>query len=793
MAVVSHPSRLLLSIGLLSLSMIAYQLSLMQYLSIVQWYHFAYMIIGIALLGFGAAGTFIAIFRKFLLRRIELFLPVCMILTAIFMPVSIWLSTQPFARFDTYLLFVEQREVWRLLFFELLFFIPFFFCALAIGLTFVNYTSKISKLYFSNLAGSGLGGLTAILLFWTATPIQIPFITALLSLLAALLILPLRRKSIWTGTIIVAGIFFYFSLSSPLKLHLSQYKSLSRTLDLPETIVEEAVNSPYGWVQYVSSPYLRYAPGLSLGFTEEVPFVDAVFNNGEWVGALLQSEGESRILDYTTSAIAWDLSSLEKVLILSAGTGIRTRYAVMREAAMIDHVESNPVISEFANRKMDLKSEASVNFHTQDVRSFLAHTEKEYDLISFPALGEFGGSAGLQAVQEEYLLTKKAFSTAFDRLQEKGYLEIKVWMDYPYRNPLKITATLAEVLAEKNISDHTDHLIAVRSWNTISFIIKKSSFIPSEIQRVREFCEELNFDPLILPKITPEERSRYNALEDESLFRLTDSIISEDREKVYERYNFHLRPATDDKPYFSQFLRLKSFPHLQQLYGEQSASFFELGYLIVGVTFIQSLFLAVVLIILPLFWLKGQLKNKTRTLLYFSGLGIGYMFVEIVFIQRFILYLGHPVYSVAAVISGMLLLSGLGSWYSSRLQLSLEGIGRLVLFIVLLLLVYILSLPWLLEISIGLPLGVKTGISLVLIGIPAFFMGMPFPLGLHHLSLHNEAGVPWAWGVNGCLSVVSASLATILAIETGFSILLLLGGVAYLITAGSCWITNGKR
>ncbi len=792
MPVLPHPNRLLFSLGLLSLSMIAYQLSLMQYLSIVQWYHFAYMIIGIALLGFGAAGTFIAIFRKRLLQKTEIFLPGFMLLTAVFMPLSIWLSAQPFARFDTYLLFVEQRELWRLLFFELLFFIPFFFCALAIGLAFVKYTSGIGSLYFSNLAGSGLGGLAAIILFWTATPIQIPFLTALLSLIAALLILPLRWKGTWMVSSGLAVLFLFFSYSSPLTLPLSQYKSLSRTLDLPETNVEQEVNSPYGWVQYVSSPYLRYAPGLSLGFTGKVPLVDAVFNNGEWAGALLRSAEESEILDYTTSAIAWKLTSPQKILILNAGTGIRTQYALTHEASSIDHVESNPVVTDLAVRETDLQTEASVDFHSQDARSFLAHTNEKYDVISFPELGAFGGSAGLQAVQEEYLLTKNAFSEAYGRLQENGLMEIKVWMDYPYRNPLKVAATLAEVLEEKGISEPESRLLAIRSWNTISFLLKRSAFSETEIKAVREFCEDLNFDPLIMPHITTEERSRYNLLEDESLFRLIDTLLSKDREQVYENYDFHLRPATDDKPYFSQFLRLKSFPQLRQLYGEQSASFFELGYLIVGVTFIQSLILAVTLIILPLFWLKGTLKNRSRTFLYFSGLGIGYMFVEIVFIQRFILYLGHPVYSVAAVISGMLLLSGLGSRFSSRLNLSLKAIGRLVILIVFLLLLYILSLPWLLEMSMGLPLWMKTGISLVLIGIPAFFMGMPFPLGLQHLSKNNEAGVPWAWGVNGCLSVVSASLATILAIETGFSILLLLGGVAYMMTAGSCWIRSGN-
>ena len=272
----------------------------------------------------------------------------------------------------------------------------------------------------------------------------------------------------------------------------------------------------------------------------------------------------------------------------------------------------------------------------------------------------------MQALQEEYLLTTNAFSLIFDRLESDGFMEITVWMDYPYRNPLKIAATISEVLAEKGIARPGQHLAAVRSWNTITFLIKKTAFTNAEIQKIRDFCDRLYFDPMLLPGITPEERSGYNQLEDQSLFSLTDSLVSGNKEKVYKNYDFHLRPATDDRPYFSQFLRLKSFSHLQKLFGNQSASFFELGYLIVGVTFVQSVLLAVVLIILPLFRLKKNMENKGWALVYFSGIGMGFMFVEIVLIQRFILYFGHPVYSVAAVISGMLLLSGLGSWLSSR-------------------------------------------------------------------------------------------------------------------------------
>ena len=785
----SFSNRLLFSIGLLSVSMIAYQLSLMQYLSIIQWYHFAYMVIAIALLGFGGAGTFLALFRKQLIDKIDFLLPVFIALSGICMPLCIWLSGQPFASFDTYLLFVEQREIWRLLLFEFLFFVPFFFCALAIGMVFIKYTNRIGKLYFSNLVGSGFGGVVAIVLFWMASPVEIPFITGVLAMIAAMLVIPSQKRNLWLSSmIILLIILLFFSYHSPLSLKLSQYKSLSRTLDLPDTEVETAENSPYGWVQYVSSPVLRYAPGLSLSYMGEIPVTDAIFNNGDWVGAVLDSASDSKILDYTTSAIAMEIAKPRKVLVLNSGTGIMSHYLNEKGVGQIQNVDPHPVLWKLSSERKGIEN--NVQQFEQDGRSFLSESDVQYDLISLPDIGAFGGTAGLQAIQEEYLLTTDSFSSIFDHLNKNGIISVTVWMDYPYRNPLKITATLAETLTEKGINEPKQHLVAVRSWNTITYLLKKEAFSEKEIRMVREFCDRLSFDPLLLPGIFTQERSNYNALQDESLFRLTDQLLSKDREKLFETYDFNIKPATDNKPYFSQFLKWKSFSHLQELFGGQSASFFELGYLIVGVTFLQSLILAFILIILPLFLLKGKMENKTWTLLYFSGIGIGFMFLEIVLIQRFILFLGHPVYSVAAVISVMLLLSGIGSWCSSNLQPGFASMRKILLSITFILILYAFGLQWVLDLGMELGTGIKVIVSLILIGFPSFFMGMPFPLGMRYLSWKNEEEVPWAWGINGCLSVVSTSLATIIAIEAGFSVLILFGALAYLITLVSCYLKN---
>ncbi|MBC9796714.1 spermidine synthase-like protein [Sinomicrobium weinanense] len=789
--------RILLSIGLLSLAMIAYQISLMQYLSIVQWYHYAYMVISIALLGFGAAGTVISLFRKSLLRHMNALLPFLIFFSGLSMPLAIRVSGMPFARFDTYLLFVERRQLWQLLLNYIIFFIPFFFCALAIGLVFVKYVREIGKLYFANLTGSGLGGLVAIVLFWTVSPARIAYITGGMAVIAAILVipaataLPKEKRAFYSSP---RFLYTFFPLLLPLlfagyyyppEIISSQYKSLNRTLLLPDAEICWERNSPHGWVQYVSSPALRYAPGLSLAYPGDIPVVDALFNNGEWYGAIFPETAEKNtdVLAYTTSAIASEIISPEKVLVLNAGTGMRVSHFLNLGIPSIDATESHPLITSFAKRNMGYS-----RLFQQDPRSFLRKPGKQYDLICLPYIGAFGGTAGLQAMQEEYLLTTEAFSLIYDRLSDHGIIEVTCWTDNPYRNPLKTAASIAEMLSQKGIETPLQQTVAVRSWNTITFLVKKSPFTEAQQQSVRDFCERLYFDPLLLPGITEEERTTYNDLEDKSLFSLTDSIFSRNREAVYKNYDFHIRPATDDQPYFSQFLRWKSFPQLQRLYGQQSASFLELGYLIVLVTFVQSAMLAIIFIVLPLFRFRKKSGGKLQTLFYFSGLGIGYMFVEIVLIQQFTLYLGHPVYAITAVIGTMLLLSGTGSYLSSRLSPKPAVLRKVTLLITVLLLLYGWFLTAILQAGTGFPFFVKIFLAVILIGIPAVIMGMPFPLGLRYLSQQEKANIPWAWGINSCMSVVSTALATIIALESGFILLMIFAALAYFITFSSSFL-----
>jgi hypothetical protein len=189
--------------------------------------------------------------------------------------------------------------------------------------------------------------------------------------------------------------------------------------------------------------------------------------------------------------------------------------------------------------------------------------------------------------------------------------------------------------------------------------------------------------------------------------------------------------------------------------------------------------LAVLLILLPLLKPGWRGKNKGWTVLYFSGLGAGYMLLEIVLIQKFILFFGNPVYAVAFVICTMLLSSGAGSYYSSRFLPNPVVMRRILFLIFLILLLYTFFLSPLLNLVAGYPDSLKLFVSLPIVAFPAILMGMPFPLGLRALASNGEKHVPWAWGINSCVSVISAALAALMAVETGFYTVISLAAVSY--------------
>ncbi len=781
--------RVPVSVALVSVGVIAFQLVIMQILSISQWHHFAYMVISMAMLGFGAAGSVLAIFREFFSRTYNYALPVLYVASSISMAATVWLSGI-FGDFDAFLLFFDRGQVGLLLFTYLVYCLPFFFAGLAITLVFYVEVGRIGPLYFANMLGSGIGAIFIILLFWIFEVAMLTGLLAILPLVSAWLTRPPDKR--FFSLLAAGGVVALISLLNPAVPEPSEYKAIQNSLRLPGSEVVHRSASPHGTIEVLRADAQRYTPGLSLQHRGEPPVRKIMYNNGEYFGTLLGhglTEDGSHILDYSTRALPYAFNNPEKVLVINAATGTDVSHAASQGSEKVTAVEANTHAIQLLTRHQpewidSLYHDRRINLQNATARSYLSGRNREsYDLIVLPELGAFGGSAGVYAMEEQFHLTLEAFIEMWDLLSEDGIIVATSWLDYPLRPALKLPATWRKLLDEKGIDRPEQHLAAVRGWGTASFVLSKSPITQSDREQIREFASGLNFDPLILEDIQQEERDRYNRIEDTSIFAYMDSLVYGDIDRFTAGYTFDVSPATDNRPFFSHFLKWESIPELRQIYGDGELPYMELGLILAAVTFIQIVLASVILIILPLFKVGWEGSRRRWTLLYFAGTGVGFMFFEIVLIQQLVLYLGLPVYATALVLATLLIFSGAGSYYSDRVRLAGYTplhIGGLIAGLIL---IYTFLLMTVLGQTMSWPLILRVIFVFLLMAPPAFFMGMMFPLGLRRLSGSNQTHIPWACGIDSCLSVSATALATLIALEAGFSLVMGLASAAYIVSA----------
>ncbi|MGH8562122.1 MAG: spermidine synthase, partial [Nevskiales bacterium] len=533
-------------------------------------------------------------------------------------------------------------------------------------------------------------------------------------------------------------------------------------------------SSPLGLLSVVQSPQLplRYAPGLALTSRHEPPPQLGVFTDGDALSVITRFEGDLAPLawlDDLTSALPYHLLTQPRVAVLGAGGGLDVLQALAQGAGTIDAVEINPQLVELLHGRYrefagDLYRHPKVSVHIGDARGFMAATGAQFDLIQISLLDSFASAgAGTQAVSENYLYTVEALRAYSAHLREGGYLAITRWHKLPPRDVLKLVATIVSALEGKGTA--ADRLVLIHGWQTDTLLLRKGAFTPEDIGRVQAFCQTRGFDLAYAPGQPLTQADRFHHSEHPTLAEGVRALLGDGREAWLRDYKFNIRPATDDRPYFFHFFRWRVLPELLRLREQGSVVLLDSGYLVLIATLAQALPLSLLLILAPL--AAGRLPRapfacgRARPALYFLCLGLAFFFIEIAFIQKFILFVGHPLYAAAAVLCGFLLFAGLGSGVSLRFQARRRAVDGVVLAIALAALALLAMLPALLAYGVGWSLPLKMLLVLLLVAPLAFAMGMPFPLGLTRLAREQPALVPWAWAINGCASVLSALLATL--------------------------------
>jgi spermidine synthase len=784
------------SVGVISAAALAYEVLLIRLFAIIQWHHFAYMAISIALLGFGASGTFLFLAQGRLRRR---FVPAFAVNAALFGVTALFaFVVAQHVPFNALAVLWQPRQLLYLGILYCLFAVPFFTGANCIGLALMRAGDRVGTLYAANLTGSGLGALGVVAALFVLAPADALRWIAGIGLAAGApicLAAGLRRCGAALAVISVVG-----PLAVPstwTELRISPYKSLSAALATKGAEVVDTRSSPLGLLTVVRSPAVpfRHVPGLSLNATQDLPDQLAVFTDGDGLSAISAfggSRSELAFLDFTPSALPYHLLDGPSVLVLGAGGGMDVLQAIYHRAPMIDAVELNPQMVDLladvpGAYAGGLLSRPDVRVHVAEARSFLATAEERWDLIQMPMLdSSAAAAAGVHALAESHLYTVEALRTYLRRLRPGGILAVSRWLKLPPRDSLKLFATALAALTAEGAADPARHLVLVRSWNTTTLLVGNAPFADRDIAAIRTFAADRAFDLAYYPGMRRAEANRHNILT-EPYFH-DGAVALAAGAGIIERYKFDIRPATDDRPYFFDFFKWRSFGEFARLRGHGGAQLLELGYPILLATLGQGIVLSALLILLPL---RGggaarvpPSLSSLRVLGYFAALGLAFLFVEIAFIQRFVLFLGHPLYATAVVLCAFLVFAGLGSAASGGL--GARSPGRLDPVVVaagavaLLAVGYVAVLPALFAASLGLSTGAKIAITIALIAPLAFFMGMPFPLGLRRVARAMPELVPWAWGVNGCFSVLSAVLATLLAIHLGFTMVVALAAGLYL-------------
>ena len=788
--------RLLAAIFLISSATLCLEITLTRFFSISQDYHFAFLVISIAFLGYGASGSFLAFFKKFQSANLENFLCLSSFLYSLFILASFLLCNS--LSFDLIRLSWDKNQIFFILIYYFILSLPFFFAGLTISFAITKLAQAVNKIYFADLIGAGTGSILAVFIFLPKGEKGVMVFIAFLALLASFL-LSLRASILLRLSLIILlmaeAALFIFSPSC-LSFRISPFKALPVALKYPQAKHLFTRWNATSRVDILESPAVRYAPGLSLLYRKELPPQLGLSVDGGELTAVthFQEEEESALefLSFLPYSLAYALSQRPSTLVIEPKGGLDVLAALHFKSSQIKVVESNPLVAKLFNNELaafsgSLYQQKNVHLISANTRAALKQEKERYDLIVFSLVDVFGSSStGVYGFRENYLYTLESFSHLWERLSPQGIISLTLFLLPPPRKEIKVLATWIEAL-ERAQQEPASHLIAIRSWGTISYFIKKAPFTSQDIAKLKAFAKERLFDLVYYPGIKAEETNIYNKFDKPLYYDLTLQLLaSPTRKELYENYLFQLKPATDNRPFFFNFYKLSRMRATFKALGQKWVPLLQGGFL-VPLLLIQSLVVAFLLVLLPVLALRKNISRRKgiffKVFFYFSLIGAAFMFVEITWIQKFILFLGHPLYSVSAIIFSLLVSSGLGSFFSKNL-FSQDLRKKLRTSLILcsgLILIYMFLLPLFFDSFMGFKFSLKIILTFLVIFPLGFFMGFPFPTGIRILESEEKRLIPWGWATNAFSSVINSVLALLIAFWGGYNLVLFLAAAGYLL------------
>lgn len=853
------PLSFYLSIGLVAGSIIALQIGIMRVFSVGSWAHFGSLVVSLAMFGFGLTSAVMCVGKGWFERHWLGAIKGALLAFGPLMVICNLAAQQ--VPFNAIFLVSDPIQKWRLLANFVLYFLPFLAGALYLGVVFLKAQKTFNRVYFADLVGSGLCGLSVLLAMYFFRPDDLVMAPLLLWLAGGVLWFVAMGDRRGVALIVVAAILsavVHYAAPGVLgvpKLAVSDYKGVSYARKFPDNKRTYERTSPFGYLEIYSSSYLHFAPGLSDNAAFNLPKMPS----NAYLGLYIDSEGPSGIIKdlpadetayfkYLPMYYPYLLKKDPDTFVVQFGGGISTAVALKSGSNHVTVAEGNPaILTAFREDRHlrdftgDILNNPKVRVIDYDGRLYLAHTKNRYDIIDLSLADSAGlSSPGGFSIVEKYSYTREAMSAYMRALKPGGILSVTLWnKEEPPKSVLKLYATMVAAAHDVEGADVARDFYVVSSYlSTATVLFKRNGFTPAEIEELNAHSKAMSFDVIYspglkvddadLPQILQDYRDQFffsgapadptapsekepndkpppgmaatgaaaaTAATDEAppiprvpatvLGRLAwHYLINGGWQKVADEYVFDTRILTNHQPYFAAYIKVKDllkFTDRLELVQD------EWGYLLLWATLgIASIF-AFTLVLFPLIFgwrtIFSRYPGKFGTMIYFLCLGLGYIIVEVGMISHFILALSNATVSASVLITGMLVFSGIGSFVSERyLDRARSVMPKVFLAIFLILALYAFTIDYALDWIGTLPYALRIVLCLLLLLPPAFLMGFPMPTAMTTLGrLGKDHMFLWAWGINGCFSVIGAALVPIVATSFGLPAVVLVGAFAYLV------------
>ncbi|MEI6807875.1 MAG: hypothetical protein WCN95_04070 [bacterium] len=768
------------------------------------WANYAYMVISTVMFGLGLSGVILTRWPRLLTSRETIFLPATTILTAISMITGfIAMNYVPI-----HLVYAPNgwpREVFSIavVFFSLG--LPFVFFGLMISFLFDRRARLANVYYFADLLGAGLGAFALVPLIPIYQPQGLVVVCSLLTLGAAIFFIlgSIKRPAVAAVMVIltvVATITAIVNIAPgvaervPLRVHL---KKRSYNLDVADGNRLEK----WGWsalsrVDIASYDNTRKRVWIAGGINESA--IIKFDGNFDKLRAkrpeVLKAAAE--ILDY--HAIPHLLKTNHTVCVIGTSGGEDSIYTIMMGAKKVVGIEMDPMIAKFVT--VDYKAYAGGLFTDgtnseliiDEGRSYLRRANRKFDVIqvvnNFTPIAFQNGALNLS---ETSLFTVESFGEFYNSLNADGILGVSRY------GSAKLLATAVAMFRAKGMKpeEYSKHLFVCDGpgplWIMNTFLMKKSPFTPEEVDKMFEFFAAGKHGRKIL--YAPYRSQDLPKLESNLYYQLA---TSDDPSKFWRVGCFNFTPPTDDRPFFNRFKVLGERDlnrNPEQLPLLPTETRLTEGYNVLDrrvpsgdlppvIILMEALLLSLIFFGLPLLSkkeLRQTLRKQSRALGYFACLGVAFIAIEVCMIQRLVLFLGAPVYSIATVLGGMLVAAGLGSLASGLFKASFTNVRRLLICVALVVLLLHFSIPLAEKYFLGSRLLVRVCIALGITGGAGFIMGMPMPTGIRFLKESGAGIIPWAWAANGFFSVVGSALSVMIASTLGFPVVFYSATILY--------------